>query len=45
MAILVSRPLDLTALLKIKNTKPDSQQDTTEKTFIIFKQLNVNANK
>ena len=44
MAILVSRLLDLTAFLKIKNTQPDSLQDTPEKIFIIFKQLNVSAN-
>ena len=44
MTILVNRPLDLTTFLKIKNTEPDSLQDTTEKFFIILKQLNVNAN-
>ena len=44
MAIVGSRILGLTSFLKIKNTEPDSLQDTTEKIFIIFKQLNINAN-
>ena len=44
MAMLGSRILDLTSFLKIKNTEPDSLQDTTEKIFIMFKQLSINAN-
>ena len=43
MAMLGSRILDLASFLKIKNTEPDSLQDTTEKIFIIFKQLSINA--
>ena len=43
MATLGSRILDLASFLKIKNTEPDSLQDTTEKFFIIFKQLSISA--
>ena len=42
--MLGSRILDLTSFLKTKNTEPDSLKYTTEKIFIIFKQLSINAN-